>query len=127
MSAPLHVVQSASHSHRYESELDGAPFSQLERTMVFTLWERWGRPGQRVVLTIVTTDADPDDRLVNLEETPGDPNEGKWELRLKPADTSIEEGMYKYTVWSTADADSDDSLELVSPSNFYVEFSGREV
>ena len=132
MSTPLHIVRGEAHTHRFESTIDDAPFAQLGRTLVFTLWRKWGRPGQAVVLTITTSDEDLDSRLVKLEdpewedEDP-DPNTGKWELRLGSSDTLLDApGMYKYTVWSTNDADPEDSKPLVLLSNLYITESGRE-
>lgn len=117
----LHVTRGEAFTHRFESKLDGEPWSQEERTLTFTLWKEWARPGQAVALTIST----PDERLVPLESEDEDLI-GLWELRLGSSDLLLDQGLYYYTVWSVSDSDPEDAEPLVNVSMFYVSDSGRE-
>lgn len=128
-STPLHLTRGEAHTHRYQSTLDAEPFSQADRTLVLTIWRKWGRPGQHVVLEVVSSDEETDARLVALEweqDEEENPDVGAWEIRLTgPEAAMLEAGMHHYCVWSI-DAEAEDPRVLVGISQLYAAESGRD-
>lgn len=123
MAFEIQVLQGAAFAQRYSSTRDGEPFNQGGRTLRFELWRGWGTDDAELVLEIVTSEDDPDPRLVPLDhaETPDPENEGKWELDLGASDTNLEPGMYRWSCSSVDDEDLEDVAWLVPPCDFWVQ------